>query len=247
MENLDKNFEYLGILGKEKDIYLALLKLKKATVAQIARLAEVKRTTVYHCLDSLLGKNLVVQIILDNKKFYVAEDPEISLNNLLEERKKIIQYSIPELKNIFGAGIYQPEIKIYRNISGMKKLFEDALTNKEKKERYYLSDFNLEELMGKEFVDDFVERRIKTGIKSQALRSFKYKPEREAGIIHAKELREVRFVPEEIIIKPYVCIYDDKVAMISTKEEKLGFIIQSHEFAEAQKAIFDMIWNSVAI
>ncbi len=24
-------------------------------------------------------------------------------------------------------------------------------------------------------------------------------------------------------------------------------IIQSHEFAEAQKAIFDMIWNSVAI
>lgn len=102
-------------------------------------------------------------------------------------------------------------------------------------------------MAGADFIDDFVKRRIATGVKSLALRSFKYKPEREKETTHAQQKRKVKFIPDNIIIKPYICIYDDKVAMISTKEEKLGFIIESKEFADAQKAIFDMAWNTVAI
>jgi len=44
-----------------------------------------------------------------------------------------------------------------------------------------------------------------------------------------------------------MCIYDNKVVIISAKEERVGFIIESHEFAEAQKTIFDLIWNTAAI
>lgn len=44
-----------------------------------------------------------------------------------------------------------------------------------------------------------------------------------------------------------MAIYDNKVVVISTKEEKLGFIIESQEFAQAQKVIFDMLWDNVAI
>jgi hypothetical protein len=39
-----------------------------------------------------------------------------------------------------------------------------------------------------------------------------------------------------------MCVYDDKTVVISAKE-KMGFIIESQEFATVQKAIFDMIWG----
>ena len=105
----------------------------------------------------------------------------------------------------------------------------------------------MEDLLGEDFLNDFIKKRVKAGIRSLSLRAFKYKPFREKGIIHQKLLREVRFIPENIEIKPYMCIYDNKVVIISAKEEKVGFIIESHEFAEAQKTIFDIIWNTMAI
>ena len=227
----------LGISRREARIYITALKIKKATVAQIASNADIKRTTVYHCLDSLIEKDLISKIIKDGKKYYFAEDPKTSLNNLLREQKDAISGVLPELKNIFGQDGFQPEIKIYRHKSGLKKVFEDILTCKEKIDRYYISDFNVEDLLGEKFVDEFVKKRIKAGIKSLSLRSFKYKPKREKGIPHAKQLREARFMQKGIDIKPYICVYDNKVAVISSKEERLGFIIESKDFSAAQKAI----------
>lgn len=247
MENIDKNLEYLGISGKEKEIYLAILRLKKASIIQLSQSANIKRTTVYHCLDSLIEKGLVLKISEDDKHYYICEDPELSFKSLVEENKKAASFVIPELKNIFGNMSFHPEIRVYHQTAGLKKIFEDVLTAKEKISRYYISDFNLEELLGKDFVDDFVERRIKAEIRSKSLRSFQYKPEREKDTTHAKQLREVKFVSENVIIKPYMAIYDNKVAVISTPDEKLGFIIESKEFADAQKAIFDIIWNTAAI
>lgn len=165
----------------------------------------------------------------------------------MRERKDTIANVLPDLKNIFGQDGFQPEIKIYRHKSGLKKIFEDILTCREKLCRYYISGFNIEDLLGEKFVDEFVKKRIKIGIKSLSLRSFKYKPKREKGITHIKQRREVRFMPEETDIKPYICIYDNKVVVVSSKEERLGFIIESKDFSDAQKAIFDIIWNSAAI
>lgn len=247
MEKIEKNLEYLGILGKEAKIYIALLKMKHATIIQLVKTTNIKRTTIYHSIESLIDKGLVGTVIKNDKKFYIAEDPSISMNNILQEKKKVIDFIVPELKDIFGKGAYQPEIKIYRNISGMKKIFEDVLSSEEKIGRYYISNFDLEDLLGEDFLNDFVKRRVKAGIKSLSLRSFKYKPEREIGINHHKLLREVKFMPEDMGIKPYMCIYGNKVVVISAKEEKMGFIIESKEFAEAQKIIFDAIWEKIAM
>jgi len=247
MENIEKQLEKLGLSKKEADVYLAVLKLKEATIVQLAKITNIKRTTVYHLIDGLMEKGLISKTIKDDKKYYLAEDPKESLSNLLAEKKNIINSLAPELKNIFGQGALVPGIRIYRNRSGIKKIFDDILTCEEKLCRYYIHSFNIEDLLGERAVDDFVKKRIALGIKSLSLRSFKYKPAREKGLSHAKQLREIKFLPENASIKPYICVYDNKVVVISTKEEKMGFIIESKEFADAQKAIFDMIWNNAAM
>lgn len=247
MENIEEKLKNLGLNEKESRVYLAILRLKKATVIRISRETGVKRTTVYHCLDTLIEKGLVIKVVRDEQKHYVAEDPKESLGNIVEERRRMVDMISPELSSIFGRDTVFPEVKSYTKIFGLKKIFEDLLNCQEKVARYYASDFSIEDLFGEEFVDDFVKKRIKKKINSKALRSFEYKPEREKGEVHAHQLREVRFLPENVKIGPYMVIYDNKVVVISAKTEKLGFVIQSKEFAEAQKAIFDMLWNNVAI
>jgi len=188
------------------------------------------------------NKKVLVKSIVFGKKGDLAREIIEQL-----EKKNIINSLAPELKNIFGQGALAPEIRIYRNTGGIKKIFDDILTCEEKLCRYYIHSFNIEDLIGENAVDNFVKKRVELGIKSLSLRSFKYKPKRERGLSHAKQLREVKFMPENAVIKPYMCIYDNKVVVISTKEEKMGFIIESKEFTEAQKAIFDMIWDKAAM
>jgi HTH-type transcriptional regulator, sugar sensing transcriptional regulator len=247
MIRINENLEKLGIDGKEAEVYLEILKLEKATVLQLARSTGLKRTTIYHCLDSLLQKNLITKLEKDNKSFYLAEEPGESLKNIVREKSEAVQALLPDLKNIFGQGDYHPEIRIYRHQAGLRNIFDELLTAGEKILPYYISDFNLEELLGKKYVDEWVKKRIKLGIKSRSLRSFKYKPEREEGVLHTEQIREVKFLPESIEVKPFMCICGKKVIVISSKEERFGFVIESREFAEAQKEIFELLWNTVAI
>lgn len=247
MENLEKRIEKIGLSEKETMVFVALLRAKEATVIQLAKITKIKRTSIYHCLEALINKELVVKATKDYKTYYFANDPKLSLSGLLIQQKEIIESVLPDLKNLFGKGAVVPEIKIYHNVAGLRSIFEDLLNSKEKIARYYVCDFNTDELFGIGFVDKFVKKRIEAGIKSLSLRSFKYKPEREKEITHAKQLREVKFLPEGVELAPYMCVYDNKVIIISSKKEMVGFIIESQEFAEAQKIIFDLIWNTVAI
>jgi sugar-specific transcriptional regulator TrmB len=246
MENIEEKLKVLGIEDKEAIIYMAILKLKKTTITRLSRFTGIKRTTVYHCIEGLMNRGLVVKNESDNQKLYLAEDPEKSISSILEEKNQLVRSIIPDLKNIFGFEAIQPEIKIYHNVSGIKKIFEDILLSKEKFGRYYVSNFDVDNLLGEEFLAEFVRKRIKLGIGGKSIRSFEYKPQREEGITHTKQLREVKFFPEGMNLKSYICIYDHRVVVISAKE-KIGFIVESESFSQTQKAIFDMVWNTIAI
>jgi len=247
MDNIEEKLNILGLSEKESSIYLLLLKLKKATIIKLAKITGVKRTSVYHCIDTLIEKGLVSKLEKDTAKYYFAEDPETTLKKMMREKKESIESLIPDLKNIFGREFVQPEIRVYENEQGLRKVMEDVLSCSDKLARYYVSNYNLEDMLGREFMETFIKKRVEAGVKSLSLRPFDYKPSFEKDSTHAKQLREARFMPENMKMKPFISIYDNHVAMISTRDEKVGFIIESKEFADAQKAIFDVIWNTVAI
>lgn len=236
----------LGMNDNEVDVYLSILKLKNATVTDISRDTEIKRTSIYYCLESLSEKGLIFRLVKNNNKYYYPENPAESLNNLISNKAILVKSILPELKTIFGANPGQPEIKVFRKIEGLRKMFLDPLNSKEKLIRYYLSNYYMEEILGQEFVDNFVKMRIEKKITSRTLRPLGYKAIRETGRSQIEQLREIRVIPESLIIKPYFIIYDNKVLVISSPEEKLGFIIESKDFADAQKAIFDFIWDNSA-
>ncbi len=236
--------EQLGFSEKEIKVYFTILKYQRVRVSQITKDTNIKRTSIYYAIDKLLDKNLITVVIQEDKKYYIPEDPKKSLNQLVTEQKNIVDDILPSLKNIIGDDVIHPKIKIYRQKEGIKRMMWTMLDCREKLVRYYLYDPSVEEFVGEKFLNEFTEKRISLEIKVKTFRSLDYKPMREEKKLGSKELREVLYLPKNIKIKPSISIFDDKIVVISPKE-KLGFVVQSQDFTDAQKTIFDLLWDSL--
>ena len=59
MDNLEKRIEKIGLSEKETAVFIALLRAKEATVIKLAKMTNIKRTSIYHCLEELITKELL--------------------------------------------------------------------------------------------------------------------------------------------------------------------------------------------
>lgn len=76
MKEILESLESLGLSLKEGKVYLALLKLGQADVADIASEADIKRPTTYVILDELRKKGLVLKIPNAKKTLFQAKTPD---------------------------------------------------------------------------------------------------------------------------------------------------------------------------
>ncbi|MBD3359280.1 MAG: hypothetical protein GF365_01045 [Candidatus Buchananbacteria bacterium] len=241
--DIKNQLEELGLGGKKADVYLAVLQLGKASVMQIAKKARIKRPTTYDVLEDLLAKNLVSQTFDGKKRYFVAEDPK-NLKLMIQEQENKVDQVLPELESLFNLIPHKPKIRYYEGAEGVKQIYEEYLKSKEKITYYFGSVKDEIELLGKDYMQDWVERRIKKGIKVKAIRL----KEREMPIKKfghgQKFLRDLKFFPLEIT-EPFnnIVIFDNKVAITSSKKESYGVIIESAELATTLKYIWQVVWE----
>lgn len=237
--------EIAGLSASQTAVYIALLKLGKATVAEVMREARMNRTTGYSVLDSLVGKGLVSISGKEPKQEYVAESPDNLLeylNREAEEAKALaveIKILLPELKSIHNV-TGRPKVMFYEGEEGLERIYEDTLSSHEPIRAYA----NAEDVHStlKNYFPDYYKRRAAKGIAIRAIF-----PENKTGFERAsldkEEMRETAIVPaDKYYFSPEINIYDDKI-MIASWKEKLGIIIQSKEIADAMKSIYELAWS----
>ncbi len=87
----------IGLSEKESLVYVALLKLGKANVTQIAELSKLKRPTIYVILEELRKKELVLKVPFAKKAVYIAKDPDAYFQESLSRAKEAYS-TLAELK-----------------------------------------------------------------------------------------------------------------------------------------------------
>jgi len=234
----------IGFSEKEVSVYLALLEMGRGTVSQIARKAEIHRTTGYDILDDLVAKGLVSISGKEPKQEYAAESPE-NIQKLLESRLSKNKQSlgvatglVPQLKSIHNV-TKRPQVRFYEGTDGLKQVYEDTLTSRETIRAYANVEDMHNALPG--YFPDYYRRRSGQGIAIRAII-----PANETGVERAskdkEESRVSALVPaDKFFFSPEINIYDDKI-MIASWREKLGIIIESKEIAEAMKSIYELAW-----
>jgi HTH-type transcriptional regulator, sugar sensing transcriptional regulator len=240
---LTKTLINLGLNQKEAKVYLACIEHGTAVVSEIAKSASINRVTTYDILEKLKKKGLVSFFTKAKIKYFTPIDPELLVDEY-EKRTDELRRALPKLKSLQGE-INHPRVRYFEGLDGIKAIYADTLTSKSE----ILNYSNSEEIREQwpTYDEDYVSKRAEKKIHLRGI-SPKDKMGEKVQAKDEKYFRQLRLVPkEQFDFTNEINIYDDKVAIISFKEELIGMIIESHEIANSQRAIFNMAWQFAAI
>ena len=97
------------------------------------------------------------------------------------------------------------------------------------------------ETPGHLIMQQYIEARVKIGLHFRVIRSHTRDTE-AIWPTSAKELRQLRYAPANVSLAMTSYIYNDTVALISSRRELYGILIQSQEFHALQETLFEGLW-----
>ncbi len=243
--NIQKNLqEIAGFSEKKSRIYLALIELGEASVADIAVKANLKRTTVYSLLPELQNEGLVSIIKKAGKKRFYVEDPRL-LKTSMEETAKMIDTVIPDLQSLHSVFAYKPKITIYEGVGGMKDIYREVVRSVSSGDVIlsYIGTTDFENVFPKEISDFYINERIKKKALNRIITidtSMAKKWEQSAK----KELREIKIIKDsKQHFSGDMKIFGNKVAFLSYKENFMGILIESKEISNLNRSWFEKLWS----
>lgn len=237
--------EHLGYPANQAKIYLASLKMGEAAVSTIAEQVVLPRTTVAELLLALHKHGMMNYYIKHGRKYWVAESPN-RLMGMLKEREIMLASALPQLRGMRYRDGDKPNVRFYSGFEEIQNVFDDIIETKHHiKALVSWNDFL--EYMGNRFVSDFIERRNKHFLKIQML-TVKTPYTLNLKTRDSAELRQTRFLPENILIRHVAnYIYDSKVAIIFfNHKEPMGLIIEDPGMAHVQNVYFENLWRQTS-
>ncbi len=230
-----ETLEKIGLSSNEAKVYLALLGLGPSLAGKITKKSKVNRRTVYDVLETLIDQGLVSYIIESNRKVFEATDP-VRFMQLLKEREKEVQESLPELQAKRESSKNKQEATIFRGKKGIRTIFEDIL--KYKKNLVFGSHGRFREVLGL-FFEQYQRRKKSLNIHTKLLLSERL---RKSDIVKLT-FGETRFLKKEYDSPVSTIIYGDKVATIIWIEEPIGLVMKGKEITDSFKNYFKVVWE----
>ncbi len=222
----------IGLSESDTRVYLALLKLGRANVTQLAERSGVHRTNIYSILDKLKEMGLVSSFNEDNKMKFKVSDPE-NLLNYLRENEEAIKKLLPDLKKIRESVKEKVSVDVFRGIKGMKSAFNDIIREKKNIIGWGLTG-QLRKYMpvyAKQYLRDI--RRFK--IKNRYIYV--------EGTEFRDKLFDVKLLPKEFLTPVATQVYADKIHITIWEPDFVSITIKSKEIANNYRKHFELLWK----
>jgi len=233
--------EQLGYSPHEVKVYLAALELGGSTATDIAAKTRIPRTTVTLTIDSLHRKGLLDAYLLRRRKIWTAAHPQKLLMRL-RENEAALKTILPELQSLQHDISAKPILRTYSGAAEIKQIMNDILETKHRLFSIERWD-ELVALLGKSFMEDFIEKRIRQNMPVRLLT-----PRTNLSLAlkekDAQELRITQFLPDSITINNSNFIYGNKVAIISLKTKRsVGILIEDKDIHHTMEVLFESLWQ----
>lgn len=248
MQEPRKHLLDLGLSDSEVTVYLAMVAGVR-TARELVKVTRLKRPTVYYALGCLEKRGLTSKTGLSGDKSFTLE-PIKRLSLIAKERalevsklQTNIDRMIPALTAVSSPADKKPMVAFYEGVDAVKNVIMDMLYCRSQRIDSVVPQKNFFWDVGKDFVELFVEERVRKKIKTKNLW--------EAPINKAllkqyyEELSEIRIVPEVMQGKfqTTIFMYDDKTLYVSSKNNSHCTLITSKEHTDTMHAWFDGLWN----
>jgi len=247
MSKIEKDLEKIvGLSEKEAKIFTALLSLGEASIIEIAKKAEIKRTTVYNLLPELINNGLIQTSLKKKRRVYFVEDVR-DLQTNLQNKERLLASLLPELQATHNILPFKPKITYYEGFEGLKTMYWDTINSLRPGDEILeiLGTKDVYDFFTKEFAEEYFAARLKNKI---SLRLIAPKgPESIDALKRGREhLRRVKFLEgTHSQFQSGVEIYGNKVLLISLTENFMGVIIESKQISDMHRAAFEALWNAL--
>lgn len=248
----------IGLSEKEAEVYMALLQYGQHPTTFIARKVGLNRGTTYNILHNLLQRGLVTKGEKRGMQFFSPLEPGNLMNNLnrqeeiLREQKSLAAETIPELRSISPQVSPRPSVQYFTGPDGVQAALEETLMAKNKTLLAYSSCRCMDELLGDYFGGTYTDERIRRGYSLRSIQSLQNDAQALYHDDYFKKYgasdehkREVRYVRSDLAFPMTMYIYDQKVLVISSKDENFALITISKEYSDMQRKVFYEMWDSL--
>src|SRR3989338_5877980 len=241
----------LPISQNEAAFLLASFELGPQTIHTVGAKAGLDRGSSYYVSGELVKKGLLSEDLKHGAKRVYAAPAETFLKKLeqeiksLEEARTQLQRALPLLKAGYHKEGINSRLTYYEGQEGLTQIMEDILSTAREEILLYTNQEKETDMFTRNAHERFVNARIKRGtpIRVLAVDSPRAREMRKEDM---RLNRETRILPRALFFTAETYLYGSKVAMIGYKGSIFGFIVESEEFAQAQKAIFEELWQSGA-
>lgn len=244
MEDIKQALKYLNLGDAEVALYLASLKLGEAGMSELAREAQLKRTSSYVIFQALEKKGLMGSFKMRGRHKFVATAPQFLLKKSekqIEDLKKLL----PQLESLAHKKDQRPQITYYEGKEGYLLASEDSLKIPNSTIRHIGSISEIHNVIGEDWdLNYYIPTRLKKHIKFKALYFQSQMPKSFLSANHTELLREVKYLPENYIFNTSKLIYENKIAYFSSQKELITVIIESGAIAASEIKLFDTIWQT---
>jgi len=231
-----------GLNEKEAAVYLTCLELGASSILNMAEHSKIKRSTVYEIIPSLEEKGLIKKTKKGKKYLFLAENPKTVLI-MLKEREKRFTEALPEMMSLFNAQENRPKVFFYQGKDEVRALYEDTIREK-KSILNYTSILNLYKYLDKAWVDDYIERRVKSQISTKII-AWESVEAHEWQKTADTALREMRLVKaNNLDFSADVHIYGDKVIITTYRKDIFSILIEDSNIAAMQRHAFELMWKN---
>jgi sugar-specific transcriptional regulator TrmB len=243
--DLEVIFQSLDLDEKSAEFYLNCLINGKTTINQISKNIGVARSTCYLIMERLKFLGLILETPFGKKRSLIAQSPD-KIIGLLEKKKKDSELAFELAKSVLPAvKLYSSvdtntKIRFYEGFESIKQIYNETL---EAKLIYVFCLTHVVDKRFKEFIDNYMNRLIKKGIKTREIVTdgeddLEYKRE------FSTKLNTIICIPEENITDTDYMLWDNKVAFISFKKGKYtGIVIDDQEIANFERHRFELLWH----
>lgn len=246
MDNLEKNLAQLDLNDKEAKVYLAILNIGRGNVTDIALKANLKRTTLYEYLESLIKKGLIFKSISKKRVYYYPEAPASIMQMLdkqkieIDEKKERVNLLAPELEKMYSQAYKKPIVKFYEGKEGLREIYWKIFDTHKTIYSIFSPDSFFNFFTAKENQALLKQLCNKGGMLRSLVEKTK-EPRPELKLPEYKKFIQSKQLPENFKFETDLLVVGDLTALISFSA-LIGVIIEDSAIANLQKNLIKFMW-----
>jgi predicted transcriptional regulator len=246
--NTEVLIKSLGLNIKEATVYMASLRLGPSTAGAVAKLAKLKRTTVYFVLDSLIEKGLASLRQTQKATLYSVVAPHILLDNVKRQEQNL-EMALPELEKLYKEQLNKPKIETFEGVAGVRQVYAETEKYLSTPEGviYFGSVVNFFEPEYHDLQNDWIHKlnnprnKAREILDPYEIKKFNYVEEVQKT---KNPNYSIRVMPRGISMpNSNSSVYGNKLAIFSLQKEVFVVVIESKDIADAYRNFFELAWR----